>query len=166
MKRRDTFCVNVVTFAPTVYVVGAAKFDVRARWIWKLVSLLALSVQVNVARSWRAFPGIRTADPANPVGAAGSAGAVVPVPLTETVSNGCARSLVVMFRVADRAPAALGVKRTLIAQLAPAATVVPQPDWAAKLLGFVPTTVRPNVNGALPVLDSVTVLGALVVLIC
>ena len=51
----------MVTLAPTLNVVGAVKFEELERWIWKPVSLLALSVQVSVTLSCRVLPVILTA---------------------------------------------------------------------------------------------------------
>ncbi len=68
-----------------------------------------------------------------------TAGAV-PVPLRPTVC-GLPAALSLMLSVALRVPVAVGVKVTLIEQLAPAATDVPQLLVWAKSVGFVPPIV-------------------------
>jgi hypothetical protein len=71
-----------------------------------------------------------------------------------------------MLTEAVRLPLAAGVNVTLIVQLAPAATELPQAFVWAKSPALVPVTVMPAIlNAALPVLVSVTVRAALVVLI-
>ena len=65
--------------------------------------------------------------------------------------------------VAERAPLAEGVKVTLIEQLAPAATELPQVLVWAKLLALVPETATPVMdNAALPELVSVIACAVLV----
>lgn len=98
--------------------------------------------------------------------AAVAATALVAVPVSDTTCvPGVAESLSVS--VAVRVPVALGVKMTLIAQLAPAARVlgsVPQVFVWPKSMAFAPPSAIPlTVNAALPVLDSVTDCAALAV---
>ncbi len=70
----------------------------------------------------------------------------------------------VMLTAAVRAPVAVGVKVTLMVQLAPAATALPQVFVWAKSLLFVPVIAMPAMfSVALPVLVSVTVCRELVV---
>lgn len=65
---------------------------------------------------------------------------------------------------AEREPGAVGVKVTLIEQVLPAARLVPQVLVWAKSAGFVPLSAMPEMsNVALPVLESVTASGPLVV---
>ena len=92
----------------------------------------------------------------------------VPVPASATVC-GLPVALSVMVTVAARAPAAAGMKVTLMVQLAPAATglvalhVVPAVVMA-KSVAFAPAIVNPVIfSAALPVLLRVTVCAALVV---
>ena len=64
----------------------------------------------------------------------------------------------VMVSVAERDPLAAGVKVTLIAQLAPAAMLDPQPFVSAKSLRLAPVIEMPVIpKAALPVLLNVTV---------
>ena len=98
--------------------------------------------------------------------AADAATVVVAVPVSDTTCvPGVAESLRVS--VAVRAPVALGVKVTLIAQLAPAARFLgsaPQVFVCPKSIAFVPPSAIPfMVSAALPVLDSVTDCAALAV---
>jgi len=89
----------------------------------------------------------------------------VPTPLRDTVNVGFAGSELLTDKDADRAPAAVGLKVTLTVQFAPAARLAPHVLFCAKSEALAP--VRPMlliVNGAVPVLDSVTVWAALVVL--
>jgi hypothetical protein len=65
---------------------------------------------------------------------------------------------------ADRAPAELGVKVTEIVQLAPTATLVAQLFVWLKSPALVPVTAMPLIeSAAVPVLDKVSTLAALVV---
>ena len=85
-----------------------------------------------------------------------TAGAV-PVPVRLTVW-GLPVALSVRVTAALRVPLAAGVKVTLIVQLAPAATELPQLLVCAKSLGFAPVSARLEMLKAeLPVLFSVTV---------
>ena len=89
-----------------------------------------------------------------------------PVPLSDTfcVEFATAFELSVMVSVALRAPFFVGLNVTLIVHLAPAARFAPQVVVRAKSPAFVPPmAILLMVNGAVPVLDSVTVCGALVV---
>ena len=88
-----------------------------------------------------------------------------PVPLSATFNVGCNGSLLLMLKLADRAPEAVGVKVTLMAQLAPAARLAPQVADSPKSPGFAPVNpMLVMVKGAVPVLDRVAVFAALVVL--
>lgn len=72
--------------------------------------------------------------------------------------------LSVIVSVAERLPVAVGVKVTVIVQLPPAATELPQVLFCPKSPGFVP--VNPMlliVSAAFPVLFKVKVCGLLVV---
>jgi hypothetical protein len=70
--------------------------------------------------------------------------------------------LSVRLTLAVNDPLATGVKVTLMAQLAPAATLVPQLLLCAKSLGFVPVSAMPlTLRAALPVLLKVMVCEAL-----
>src|SRR5438094_3693979 len=81
----------------------------------------------------------------------------MPAPLSATVC-GLPEALSLTASVADRAPRALGVKVTLIVQLAPAATLVPQSFVWAKSLLFGPVIATLVIFSAwLPVFESVTV---------
>jgi hypothetical protein len=93
-----------------------------------------------------------------PAGARLTAGpASAPVPLKLTVW-GLPGALSEMLKVPPRVPAAVGVKVTLIVQLAPAATELPQLLLWAKSLASVPVTARLAIlRVALPVLVRVTV---------
>jgi hypothetical protein len=83
LKDRDTFWLNEVTLTPTVDVLTKlVKVLLLARWIWKLVSLFELSVQVSVTLSLDVLPVILTAAPARLLGAAGA------FKLTVTVFDG------------------------------------------------------------------------------
>jgi hypothetical protein len=85
-----------------------------------------------------------------------TAGAV-PVPEKLTVC-GLPLTLSAMLRAAVAAPLAEGVKVTLIAQLAPAATELPQVLVCAKLLALDPETAMPvKLRAALPELVRVIV---------
>jgi hypothetical protein len=91
---------------------------------------------------------------------------VVPVPVSVTVC-GLPVALSVIVSVPVRVPPAVGVKVTLIVQLAPAATVDPQVLVSAKSLLFVPVIViLVMLTGVSSVLVSVTVCAALVVPTC
>src|SRR5438105_3735057 len=82
---------------------------------------------------------------------------VPPVPVSETV---CVPAESLMVRVPVRVPVALGVKVTLMVQLAPAPSDVPQLFPMPKS----PVTLTPLMDMALPVpLESVTVCAGLVV---
>ncbi len=88
----------------------------------------------------------------------------VPVPLRPTVC-GLPAALSMMLSVAFRVPVAVGVKVTLIEQLAPAASDVPQVLLWAKSPGFAPVVEMPlMLSAAFPVFVSVAVCAALVVL--
>jgi hypothetical protein len=88
--------------------------------------------------------------------------AAVPVPERLTVW-GLPLALSAMLSVAARAPLAEGVKVTLIVQLAPAATELPQVLVWAKLLALVPESARLVIlNAALPLLVSVIACAVLV----
>jgi hypothetical protein len=95
------------------------------------------------------------------------AGSLVPVPdkLMVCVLPAVPLLLSVTISVPARAPVAVDVKVTAIVQLAPAATELPQAFVSAKSPALVPVTVMPAIlNAVLPVLVSVTVWAALVVL--
>ena len=87
------------------------------------------------------------------------AGPVVLVPVPERLTAwGLPLALSAMLSEAVRLPLAEGVKVTLIVQLPPAATEVPQLLLWAKSLGFVPPSARLEMlKAALPVLLRVTV---------
>jgi hypothetical protein len=79
------------------------------------------------------------------------------VPERATVC-GLPLALLVRVTLAVNGPLATGVKVTLMAQLAPAATLVPQLLLCAKSLGFVPASpMLLTLNAALPVLLKVMV---------
>jgi len=79
--------------------------------------------------------------------------ALVPVPERATVW-GLPLTLSAILRVAEAAPLAEGVKVTLTAQLAPAATELPQLLVSTKLPAFAPETVMPEMfKAALPELE-------------
>jgi hypothetical protein len=81
----------------------------------------------------------------------------VPVPARITVC-GLPVALSVMVTEAERDPKAVGVKATLIVQLPPAATGLPQVLFWAKSPEFVPVTTRAlTLKLAFPVLFTVTV---------
>ena len=85
-----------------------------------------------------------------------TAGAV-PVPVRLTVC-GLPVALSVRVTAAVRVPLAVGVKVTLIVQLAPAATELPHVLVCAKSPGFVPVSARlVTLKAELPVLFSVMV---------
>ena len=101
------------------------------------------------------------------VGLSVTAGAeTTPVPLSVTVC-GLPVALSVMLTLALRAPDAAGVKVTLMAQFAPAASVLGlsgQAEVVAKSAAFVPPdAMLVMVSGAVPLFVSVTVFAALVV---
>ena len=86
-----------------------------------------------------------------------AAAVLVPVPERLTVW-GLPAALSAMLSAAVRAPLAAGVKVTLTAQLAPAATLAPQLLVWAKSPGFVPVSARlVMLKAALPVLVRVRV---------
>jgi hypothetical protein len=95
---------------------------------------------------------------------------LAPVPVKATVC-GLPVTLSATFRVAVRVPTAVGVNRTLIVQLAPAARLpaplhmVPEVgNGTPKSPAFVPVTVKPaKLIAAVPVFETVTLCGALVV---
>jgi hypothetical protein len=88
---------------------------------------------------------------------------LVPVPVRATVC-GLPLALSVMLTAAVRLPVAEGVKVTLIVQLAPAATELPQVLVWAKSLALAPVTARLVMfSVALPVLLTVTLRAVLVV---
>jgi hypothetical protein len=86
-------------------------------------------------------------------------GSVPPVPVSETVKVGLAGSLVPMVRLADSGPPAttVGVNVTPIAQDEFGATVPAHGSDAAKSPRFAPRIAVVYANGAVPVLESVTV---------
>src|SRR5207245_2237193 len=84
------------------------------------------------------------------------------VPVNDTVSVGFRGSLVEMSRTADSAPPEVGVNVTLTVQREFASTLPPHVLTTAKSAGFGPSSLVVNVNDALPVLESVSVWGALV----
>lgn len=87
----------------------------------------------------------------------------IPVPLNVTLCV-VTVELSVTVRVADLVPRARGLKVTDIAQLPPAATLVPQVLVCAKSAALVPPkAIELIVRGARPLLDSVTVCEMLVV---
>ena len=87
----------------------------------------------------------------------------VPVPATLTFC-GLAPPLSVTESVAVRFPVADGVNVTVIEQLAPAATLVPQVLVSAKSAAFVPVKEMPvMLTATLPLLLNVTLLGRLLV---
>ncbi len=91
-------------------------------------------------------------------------GGFVPMPLSDTVC-GLPAALSLMLSVAVRSPTAPGLKVTVIVQLAPASRVAGQLFVWVKSPAFVPAMLMPLiVSAALPVLVSVTVWAALVVL--
>jgi hypothetical protein len=82
---------------------------------------------------------------------------LVPVPESATVC-GLPEALSARLTLAVNDPLATGVKVTLMAQLAPAATLVPQLLLCAKSLGFVPASAMlVTLSAALPVLLKVMV---------
>ena len=84
-----------------------------------------------------------------------------PVRLTDC---GLPEALSVMLKVPVRIPEAVGVNVTLMVQLAPATTELPQVLVCAKSPLFVPvTTMLVRLSEALPVFESVTVCAVLVV---
>jgi hypothetical protein len=87
----------------------------------------------------------------------------VPVPVSETVC-GLPEALSVTVTEPDRVPMVAGVKVTLIVQVAPTASVVPQLFVSAKS----PVIVIPEmVNGAVPVFESVALcVGLAVPIVC
>jgi len=88
---------------------------------------------------------------------------LLPLPESGTVC-GLPGALLAMLSVAERVPAAVGVKVTVIVHEAPAASVDPQVVVRAKSPALVPVMLVPlMVNEADPVLVRVTVRGALVV---
>ncbi len=85
------------------------------------------------------------------------------MPESEIV-RGLPAALSVMVTTPERAPAAAGAKVTRIAQLAPAATLVPQVSLLAKSPGLAPPSVRLEMWSCVPPLFvRVTVSGPLVV---
>src|SRR5205823_4235683 len=125
---------------------------------------LSPPVGVMVTVNMRVFPAFTFWVPAGPVNA--KSGAAVPFPLSASVC-GLPPALSATDSVPVRAPEAVGVKVTLMEQLAPAAKV-------AGLVGqaFAPVLVAAKspeaakeliVKAAVPVLVNVTVIGALVV---
>jgi hypothetical protein len=85
----------------------------------------------------------------------------VPDPFKGTVC-GLFAAPSVMVTLADRVPGAVGVKVTLIGQLAPAASEVPQELVCAKSPLLVPVTaILVMLRAVAPVLISVTVCAAL-----
>jgi hypothetical protein len=95
----------------------------------------------------------------------------MPVPVSTAVA-GLASSVPATASVAEREPVAVGPNVTLIVQLVPAAKVVPQVPPAVRagrtntpvVVGTIGVSVMfMVVSGTVPVLDSVTVCGALVV---
>ena len=87
----------------------------------------------------------------------------MPVPVSFTVW-GLLEALSVIEREALLEPVAAGVKVTLIVQLAPAATLLPQVWVCAKSPGLDPVKLKPVIlSVAVPLLVRVTVFGALVV---
>jgi len=125
---------------------------------------LSPPVGVMVTVNMRVFPAFTFWVPAGPVNA--KSGAAVPFPLSASVC-GLPPALSATDSVPVRAPEAVGVKVTLMEQLAPAAKV-------AGLVGqaFAPVLVAAKspeaanelmVKAAVPVLVSVIVIGALVV---
>ena len=94
---------------------------------------------------------------------AGTVKVVAPVPVRLIVC-GLPAALSVIAREAVREPVAEGVKVTLIVQLAPAATLVPQVFVCAKSPLLVPVTAMlVMLSAAVPLFVSVTVCAALVV---
>ena len=88
--------------------------------------------------------------------------AAVPVPERVTVC-GLPLALSATLSVAERVPLAEGVKVTLVVQLPPAATELPQVLVWAKLLALVPeSAMLVMLNAALPPLVSVIVFAVLV----
>jgi hypothetical protein len=93
----------------------------------------------------------------------GESFAVVPIPLSVTFC-GLPAALSVMLTAAVRVPLAVGLKVTLILQLAPAANVLPQVWVCAKSPALVPViAMLLMVKLVVPVFLRVTVLAALVV---
>jgi hypothetical protein len=87
------------------------------------------------------------------------AGTAAPVPVSVAVC-GLPAVLSTMLNVPVRVPAAVGLKVTLIVQLAPAATEVPQVSLSAK---SPVAEMLVMLKAMLPVLDSITLCAALVV---
>jgi hypothetical protein len=86
-----------------------------------------------------------------------------PFPLNATVC-GLPGALSVIVRAADRAPAAVGLKVTLIVQVAPAATDVPQVLTAVKSVLLAPAiTLADKLRTADPLLVILTACAALAV---
>ena len=83
----------------------------------------------------------------------------VPIPVSDKLC-GLPEALSVTVTEPDRVPTAVGVKVTLIVQLAPAASAVPHVFVWAKLPVLV---IAEIVSGALPVFESVALWTALVV---
>lgn len=89
-----------------------------------------------------------------------------PVPDSDTVCVPDA-ALSVTFNVADREPLAAGLNATLIVQLLPAASELPQFELGVKSDALVPVTARLiGVSAVVPVFLSVTVLVALRFTVC
>jgi len=84
--------------------------------------------------------------------------ATVEMPVPERLTDwGLPAALSVMARAAERLPAAEGVKVTLMVQLAPAASAMPQLLVWAKSAALVPKTATLLMfKGALPVLVRLT----------
>jgi hypothetical protein len=80
----------------------------------------------------------------------------LPVPLSRTVC-GLVGSPSLMDNVAVRAPVTVGLNRTVIAQLLPAARLVPQVVVLVKSPGFAPVMVMPVMDkAAAPLFNRVT----------
>jgi len=87
----------------------------------------------------------------------------LPLPVRLTVW-GLPEALSVMVRAAERLPGAVGMKATLILQLPPAGTELPQVFVWKKSLGLAPVSPRPVIlRAAFPVLTRVTAWTGLVV---
>jgi hypothetical protein len=109
-----------------------------------------------------AAPGSTLCDPAGAATLKSDVVVLVPVPLSEAVCGDPA-ALSATLTVAVKAEPESGVKVTETVQFVPAASVVPQLVVSAKSAGLAPARVMPEmVSAALPVLERVSVCGAVV----
>src|SRR5262249_57234783 len=87
--------------------------------------------------------------------------ATTAVPVPDSATDGLVAALLDSARLADLAPALVGVKVMLTWQEDPAVTLEPQVVVSANIAASVPATEIPlTTRGALPVLASVTTRGA------